>query len=89
MEVISGISIKKRFNNIFLRNHLKKIFKMQSGVIFSRILPSGKVNKPPVYSYINIYIYINFSVRYVISLAHISNHLSYITGSVVQFKQKV
>jgi hypothetical protein len=33
MEVTSGISVKKRFNNTFLRNHLKKIFKMQSGVI--------------------------------------------------------
>jgi hypothetical protein len=32
MEVISGISVKKRFNNIFLRNHLKIIFKTQSGV---------------------------------------------------------
>jgi hypothetical protein len=38
MEVISGISAKERFNNIFLRNHLKKIFKMQSGVIYSFVL---------------------------------------------------
>jgi hypothetical protein len=32
MEVISGISVKKRFNETFLRNHLKIFFKMQSGV---------------------------------------------------------
>jgi hypothetical protein len=38
MEVISGISVKKRFNNIFLRNHLKKISKCR--VVLSNKLGS-------------------------------------------------
>jgi hypothetical protein len=42
MEVISGISVKKRFNNTFFEKSSEKNFKMQSGVIFC--LPIGYQN---------------------------------------------